>query len=67
MGVLGGGGLYSALGARIWSEDVWMVARVGPEFNVDSIAQKGLTYDSTLRSFQETQLGQDLNMLPELL
>ncbi len=42
MGVLGGGGLYSALGARIWSEDVWMVARVGPEFNVDSIAQKGL-------------------------
>lgn len=42
MGVLGGGGLYSALGARIWSEDVWMVARVGPEVNVDSIGEKGL-------------------------
>ena len=42
MGVLGGGGLYAALGARIWSEDVCMVARVGHDFNVTSISEKGL-------------------------
>lgn len=45
MGVLGGGGLYSALGARIWSEDVWMAARVGPEVNIDIIREKGLRTD----------------------
>ena len=42
MGVLGGGGLYAALGSRIWSEDVCMVARVGRDFNVTSISEKGL-------------------------
>ena len=36
MGVLGGGGLYAALGSRIWSEDVCMVARVGRDFNITS-------------------------------
>ena len=45
MGVLGGGGLYSALGARLWSEDVWMAARVGPDFNLNSIGEKGLSTD----------------------
>jgi sugar/nucleoside kinase (ribokinase family) len=42
MGVLGGGGLYAALGSRIWSEDVYMVARVGHDFSVISISEKGL-------------------------
>ena len=42
MGVLGGGGLYAALGSRIWSEDVCMVARVGRDFNITSISEKGL-------------------------
>ena len=42
MGVLGGGGLYAALGSRIWSEDVYMVARVGRDFNVTSVSEKGL-------------------------
>lgn len=33
MNTLGGGGLYAAAGMRLWSPDVSVVARVGPEFD----------------------------------
>ena len=44
--VPGGSGLYSAIGARIWSDHVDLVARIGrdyPEVWLNEIASRGLT------------------------
>ena len=43
MGVVGGGGLYAAVGARIWTEEVFMVARVGANFDVEVVDSYGLS------------------------
>lgn len=34
MGILGGGGLYAAVGMRLWSDAVGLVARVGTDFDL---------------------------------
>ncbi|MCZ7569262.1 MAG: PfkB family carbohydrate kinase [Ardenticatenaceae bacterium] len=42
MGQLGGGGLYAALGMRVWSPDVGIVAAVGADFEREPIERLGL-------------------------
>lgn len=39
MNTLGGGGVYAAAGMRLWASDVVVVARVGPDFDFDLLAQ----------------------------
>lgn len=42
MGVLGGGGLYAAIGIRLWSWDVVLISAVGPDFEPNSLEPFGL-------------------------
>lgn len=42
MGVLGGGGLYSVAGMRIWSPNVGILSNVGPDFDTGILAQLDL-------------------------
>jgi sugar/nucleoside kinase (ribokinase family) len=42
MNRLGGGGLYAAAGMRVWSAQVGLLARVGPDFDFGLLAEIGL-------------------------
>lgn len=42
MGVLGGGGLYAAIGMRLWSRDVVLISAVGQDFELNSLEPFGL-------------------------
>ncbi len=42
MGVIGGGGLYAAIGMRLWSRDAVLISAVGRDFELDSLAPFGL-------------------------
>lgn len=42
MGVLGGGGLYAAIGMRLWSRDVILISAVGQDFELNSLEPFGL-------------------------
>ncbi len=42
MGVLGGGGLYAAIGMRLWSRDVVLISAVGQDFEINSLEPFGL-------------------------
>lgn len=45
MSQLGGGGMYAAAGMRLWSEEVGLLARVGPDFDFGLLA--GLRLDES--------------------
>ena len=38
-GRLGGDGLYAAIGARVWDDDVELSTRVGPDFPPELLSQ----------------------------
>jgi sugar/nucleoside kinase (ribokinase family) len=42
MGVVGGGGLYAAVGMRLWSRDTSLISAVGHDFELESLAPFGL-------------------------
>jgi sugar/nucleoside kinase (ribokinase family) len=42
MGVIGGGGLYAAIGMRLWSRETLLISAVGQDFELDSLAPFGL-------------------------
>ena len=42
MGILGGSGAYAVAGMRLWSAQVGLFARVGPDFELDLLSQLGL-------------------------
>ncbi len=60
MGVLGGGGLYAAVGMRLWSKDVRLISAVGDDFDPAVLAATGLDtgglFDSGLATPRAWQL-----------
>lgn len=48
MNTLGGGGLYAAAGMRLWSSDVSVVARVGPDFEFSLLDSLKLGSDAII-------------------
>jgi len=42
MGVLGGGGLYAAIGMRLWTPDVLIISAVGEDFDHELLRPHGL-------------------------
>jgi sugar/nucleoside kinase (ribokinase family) len=48
MGVLGGGGLYTVTGMRVWTEDAGVLANVGADFDPARLAAQGLSADGLL-------------------
>jgi sugar/nucleoside kinase (ribokinase family) len=42
MGIIGGGGLYAAIGMRLWSRDSALISAVGQDFDLDSLNPFGL-------------------------
>ncbi len=42
MGVLGGGGMYAAIGMRLWSRDAVLISAVGDDFDRDLLNAHGL-------------------------
>lgn len=49
MGVLGGAGLYAAVGMRLWTPDVTLISAVGHDFDTQSLRAHGLD-DSGLQT-----------------
>ncbi len=49
MGVLGGGGMYTVAGMRIWSEDVGLLASVANDFDEGILAGLALHFDGLRR------------------
>ncbi len=73
MGTIGGGGFYAGIGARIWTEEVSIVARVGSDFDVSLIDAKGLSSQyikftslPTPRAWQILDLQHERTQVPRL-
>lgn len=54
MGVLGGGGMYTVAGMRVWSEDVGLLASVAHDFDDAMLAGLALHYDGLRRGPRPT-------------
>lgn len=54
MGVLGGGGMYTVAGMRIWSEDVGLLASVAHDFDDAMLAGLALHFDGLRRGPRPT-------------